>query len=400
MNCNERIKQIEEDINLSKVLTPCFIVHEGLLEDNLKILDSVQKATDCKILLALKGFAMYSTFPVARKYLYGVCASSPDEARLGREEFGREVHSFAPAYSEEDMEKLLKYSDHIIFNSISQWKKYKPKIDGYNKKNKGKNGKQIECGLRINPEYSEIKVALYNPCTANSRFGILAKDLEDVDMEGISGLHFHVMCEQGSDTLKRVLEHFEKRFGKYIKENKNIKWVNFGGGHHITREGYDLKLLCNLVKGFKERYDVQVYLEPGEAIGLNTGILVASVLDIVNNGMDIAILDTSAEDHMPDVLAMPYRPEIIGAGKSKEYDHTYRLGGVTCLAGDVIGDYSFKQQLKIGDKIAFLDMAHYSMVKTTTFNGIQLPSIALYDPIKKRIRIVKKFGYEDYKRRL
>jgi len=382
-----------QEIDLRKVDTPCFIVHEGLLKKNLEVLDSVQKDTSCKILLALKGFSMYSTFPTVKKYLYGVCASSPNEARLGREEFGREVHSFAPAYSEEDMEQLLKYSDHIVFNSINQWKKYKPKIDEYNRKNK----KNVEVGLRVNPEYSEIKIELYNPCAKNSRFGILAKDLEGINLDGISGLHFHVMCEQGSDTLKRVLEHFEKKFGKYIT---GLKWINFGGGHHITRADYDVKLLCSLVKNFKQKYNVQVYLEPGEAIGLNAGILVASVLDIVNNGMDVAILDTSAEDHMPDVLAMPYRPEIINAGKPKEYKYTYRLGGVTCLAGDIIGDYSFKEQLKIGDKLVFLDMAHYSMVKTTTFNGIQLPSIALYDPSTKKIKIVKKFGYEDYKRRL
>ncbi|MEW6528391.1 MAG: carboxynorspermidine decarboxylase [Candidatus Micrarchaeota archaeon] len=385
-----------------KIETPCFIVNEDLLKKNLKILSSVRKRTNTKIFLALKAFAMHSTFPLIKKYLDGVCASGAIEARLGKEEFGKEVHTFAPAYSKRDMDEVIRYSNCIIFNSISQWKKYRDAITESEKKL----GKKIEVGLRVNPGYSEIKTRLYNPCVPGSRLGVRPEDLECEDLDEIAskidGLHFHALCEQNSDVLVRVLKSFEKLYKNYISE---MKWINFGGGHHITRNDYDVDLLCKTINDFKKKYSVQVYLEPGEAVALNAGVLVASVLDvIIKSKMKIAILDTSAEAHMPDVLAMPYRPEIIGAGKPGEQKYTYQLTGVTCLAGDIIGDYSFAKPLGVGDKLVFLDMAHYSMVKTTMFNGVRHPSIAIYNPHKlngkENLRIVRKFGYSDYKKRL
>ena len=374
-------------VDLTKLPSPCYIVDEVLLEKNLQILADIQKRTGCKILLALKGFAMFSTFPLVKKYLNGICASSFNEARLGKEEFGKEVHVFAPAYTDEEFPQLLKISDHIVFNSFAQLNKFKPLIKKSN----------VEIGLRLNPEYSEIKVDLYNPSGKFSRLGITLDNLKGQDISGVSGLHFHTLCEQNSDTLERVLAVFEKKFEPWIRK---VKWVNFGGGHHITRPDYNIDKLCSLIIKFKEKYKVDVYLEPGEAIALNTGFLIATVMDIVHNGMDIAILDTSAEAHMPDVLAMPYKPKIIGAENEKIYDYTYRLGGLTCLAGDIIGDYSFKKPLQVGDKLIFTDMAHYSMVKNTTFNGIPLPSIIIFNSKTGKIRIVKKFGYEDYRNRL
>ncbi len=374
-----------QQIPLSQVKTPVYLVDEVLLERNLQVLDSVQKRTGAKILLALKGFAMWSTFPLVRQYLQGTTASGPIEARLGREEFGKEVHTYAPAYSEDDIEEVIRCSDHILFNSFHQFQKYRPVIP-----------KDKSLGMRVNPEYAEVKVDLYNPCGPCSRLGVTLKNFEDQSLEGLEGLHFHAMCEQGSDTLERIVEVFEKKFGKYMT---GMKWLNLGGGHHITREDYDIDRLCRIVSRLQDTYKVQVYLEPGEAIALNTGVLVASVLDIVDNCMKVAILDTSAEAHMPDVLAMPYRPGIIGAGEAGQKRHTYRLGGLTCLAGDVIGDYSFDQPLEIGSKVVFLDMAHYSMVKNTTFNGVKLPDIGIHTK-DNRVKIVRKFGYEEYRNRL
>ncbi len=376
-----------QEILASNVLSPSYIVDEVALEYNLQILDSVQKKTGCKILLALKGFAMFSTFPQVRQYLTGVCASGLYEARLGREEFGKEVHVFAPAYGKDEFKQLLPIADHIVFNSFAQWDQFRPLVQ--------KAKKKVSCGIRINPEYSEIEVQLYNPCAKYSRFGVKAEDFKQVP-EGIEGIHFHTMCEQNSDVLERTLVVIEKKFGKFLSQ---VKWVNFGGGHHITRKDYDVERLCHLIVAFKKKYSTEVYIEPGEAVALNAGILVATVLDFVHNDMDIAILDTSAEAHMPDVLAMPYRPEILGAGKPNEFKHTYRLAGTTCLAGDVIGDYSFPAPLQRGSKLAFLDMAHYSMVKNTTFNGIPLPAIGIYTK-DNQVKIVRKFEYEDYKNRL
>ncbi len=375
-------------MNIYALPTPCYVVDERLLKRNLEILDSVQQRTGCRILLALKGFSMYATFPLVGRYLKGITSSSLFEARLGYEEMGKEVHIFAPAYRDDEFDEIMTYCDHIVFNSFSQWRKFKSRVKG--------NSKHIECGIRINPEYSEISTPIYNPCYTNSRLGVTLENFEPDALEGIDGLHFHTMCEQNSDTLKRTLAVVDQKFGQYIK---GMKWVNFGGGHHITREDYDLDTLVESILFIKDKYQVEVYLEPGEAIALNTGFLVAEVMDIVKNNMDIAILDTSAACHMPDVIEMPYRPNIIGAGQSNEYPYTYRLGGLTCLAGDVIGDYSFKEPLKPGDRLVFCDMAHYTMVKNNMFNGVNLPSIALYSE-NEGMKILRSFGYEDYKSRL
>jgi carboxynorspermidine decarboxylase len=377
------------NIDFNSLATPCYIVDERLLVKNLEVLSSVQERTGCSILLAQKGFSMYSVYPLIGKYLKGVTSSSLFEARLGYEEMGKEVHVYAPAYIEEEFGELLKYIDHIVFNSFDQWRRYKDKV-------KSIKSKKIECGIRVNPEYSEIETHLYDPCYDFSRLGVTLSNFKPEELEGIDGLHFHTMCEQNSDTLERTIKVVDAKFGKYIKD---MKWLNFGGGHHITRADYDIEALVRSISYFQDKYGVKVYLEPGEAVALNTGYLVAKVLDIVDNGMKIAILDTSAACHMPDVLEMPYRPNIIDAGKPGENPYTYRLGSHTCLAGDVIGDYSFKQPLKTGDKLIFCDMAHYTMVKNNTFNGINLPSIALFSE-KDGIKIIKKFGYEDFKSRL
>lgn len=376
------------ELDFGYLPTPCYIVDERLLKRNLEILKTVQDRTGCRILLALKGFSMYAVFPLIREYLKGVTASSLFEARLGFEEMGGEVHVYSPAYIEDEFEELLKYCDHIVFNSFSQWNKYKARVRNHQK--------SIECGIRINPEYSEIETPIYNPCYAHSRLGVTLDNFRPDDLDGIDGLHFHTMCEQNSDTLERTIEVVDEKFGSYMK---GLKWVNFGGGHHITRKDYDLDRLVRTILFIKEKYHVDVYLEPGEAVALNTGYLVASVLDVVNNGMDIAILDTSAACHMPDVLEMPYRPRIIGAGYPGEFAHTFRLGGLTCLAGDVIGDYSFQNPLKPKDRLVFCDMAHYTMVKNNMFNGVNLPCIALFSE-EEGVRTLKRFGYSDYKSRL
>lgn len=377
------------DFDINTLPTPSYIVDERLLTKNLETLNSIQQRTGCRILLALKGFSMFSIFPIAGKYLKGVTASSLFEARLGYEEMGKEVHIYAPAYVDKEFDEILSYCDHITFNSFEQWNRYKDKI-------KSLKSEKISCGIRINPEYSEIATPIYDPCYQYSRLGVTSANFRPEELEGLEGLHFHTMCEQNSDTLERTIRVVEQKFGEYIKK---MKWINFGGGHHITRSDYDIETLVRSIKYFQDKYGVDVYLEPGEAVALETGYLVAKVLDIVDNGMQIAILDTSAACHMPDVLEMPYRPNIIGAGKPGEYSYTYRLGGLTCLAGDVIGDYSFKQPLKPGERLVFCDMAHYTMVKNNMFNGVNLPSIALYNQ-KEGIKVIRQFGYEDFKNRL
>lgn len=374
------------DVNL--VPTPSYVVEEQLLHKNGRILKSVADQTGCKILLAQKAFSMYSVYPTLLEYLDGTTASSLFEAKLGRQEMGKEVHIFAPAYRDDEFDEIMSLCDHIIFNSLHQWQKYKDRINNYNRK--------ISCGLRINPEYSEIETDLYNPCFQNSRFGITADKLCEADLTGLEGLHFHTMCEQNADVLERTLKVVEEKFGHWMHQ---MKWINFGGGHHITREDYDIDTLVQCINYIKDKYQVDVYLEPGEAVALNAGYLVSSVLELNDNGMQLAIMDTSAACHMPDVLEMPYRPNIIGSGKAEEYAYTYRLGGPTCLAGDVIGDYSFPEPLKEGDRLVFCDMAIYSMVKNNTFNGINLPSI-LFNTEKDGLKLIKKFGYEDFKSRL
>jgi len=376
------------NIDFKNVPTPSYVVDERLLKKNLEILKSVMDRTDCEILLAQKAFSMYSTYPLIGNYLSGTTASSLFEAKLGHKEMGKEVHIFAPAYRVEEFDEILSLCDHIVFNSIGQWEQFKGKVLSSTKK--------VSCGLRINPEYSEIETDLYNPCFINSRFGITLSKLESADLTGIEGLHFHTMCEQNSDVLERTLKVVEEKFGPRMHQ---MKWINFGGGHHITREDYDLETLVRCVNRIKDTYQVQVYLEPGEAVALNAGYLVSTVLDLLENGMQLAIMDTSASCHMPDVLEMPYRPNIIGAGTPDQYSHTYRLGGPTCLSGDVIGDYSFSEPLKVGDRLVFCDMAIYSMVKTNTFNGINLPTI-VYNSEAEGLKIIKQFSYEDFKNRL
>lgn len=376
------------NFDVQAVPSPSYVVDEKLLIANLEKMKFVIDQTGCKILLAQKGFSMFAVYPLIAQYLHGVTSSGVFEARLGYEEMGKEVHTYAPAFRENEFEEILRYSDHLVFNSFAQWKQFKSRVQ--------QQEKSIECGIRINPEYSEIEVDMYNPCFTYSRFGVTLDNFEADELEGISGLHFHTMCEQNSDTLWRTIQIIDEEFGPHLQK---MKWINFGGGHHITRADYDLETLIRCIRFMQDKYNLEVYLEPGEAIALNTGFLVSTVLDTTHNGMDIAILDTSASCHMPDVLEMPYRPEIIGAGMPNEKAHTYRLGGPTCLAGDVIGDYSFDQLLKPGDRLVFCDMAHYSMVKNNTFNGVNLPSIVLYT-VDDEINVVKQFGYEDFKQRL
>jgi len=374
--------------DIKKVPTPAYVVEERLLRKNCEILKSVIDRTGCKILLAQKAFSMYSTYPLIGKYLSGTTASSLFEARLGYEEMGKEVHIFSPAYREDEFDEILSICDHIVFNSINQWKRYKEKVKA--------SAKKVSCGLRINPEYSEIETAIYNPCIAGSRFGIKASQLNEAELDGIDGLHFHTMCEQNSDVLERTLAVVEEKFGHLLPK---MKWLNFGGGHHITRDDYDIETLVSCIRYIQDKYRLEVYLEPGEAVALNAGYLVSTVLELGENDMQLAILDTSASCHMPDVIEMPYRPKIIGSGEPGEYPYTYRLGGPTCLAGDVIGDYSFRKPLKVGDRLVFCDMAIYSMVKNNTFNGINLPAI-IYNTEKEGLKIIRQFGYEDFKGRL
>ncbi|MEK4517183.1 carboxynorspermidine decarboxylase [Paenibacillus sp. FSL H8-0122] len=376
------------DIDISNLPSPAYLVDERLLTKNLETLNYVQEKSGAKILLAQKGFSMHAMYPLVGKYLHGVTSSSLFEARLGFEEMGKEVHVYAPAYVDREFDELLRYSDHMVFNSFDQWSRFKQRVQNA--------PKQISCGIRVNPEYSEIEVPLYDPCYNFSRMGVTLPNFRPDELDGIDGLHFHTMCEQNSDTLERTLKVVEEKFGQYLH---GMKWLNFGGGHHITRPDYDLDTLIKCILHMKQTYNVEIYLEPGEAIALNTGYLVATVLDTMHNGMDIAILDTSAECHMPDVLAMPYRPGIIGAGEPGEFAYTYRLGGMTCLAGDVIGDYSFPEPLKYGDKLIFTDMAHYSMVKNHMFNGVNLPAIASYNEAEG-LKVIREFEYSDFSGRL
>ena len=374
------------DVNAVK--TPCYVTDTGLLRKNLEILKGVEERTGAKILLAQKAFSMYSVYPTIKEYISGAAASGIYEAKLAREEMGGEVHTFCPAFKDEDFGEIMEVSDHIVFNSFSQWKKFRGRIKN--------NSKKVSCGIRINPEYSEIETDIYNPCFTGSRLGTTLSAFEENELDGIEGLHFHTMCEQGAETLERTLVHVEEKFGKYLSR---MKWINFGGGHHITKEGYNIPLLESCIRRISERYGVQVYLEPGEAVALNCGFLVSEVMDFVENGAVCAIMDTSAACHMPDVLEMPYRPFIIGSGEAGEKPYTYRLGGPTCLAGDVIGDYSFDKPLEVGDRLVFCDMAIYSMVKNNTFNGMPLPWIYLASE-DGGIKLVRKFGYEDFKSRL
>jgi carboxynorspermidine decarboxylase len=368
--------------------TPVYLLDETLIEENMRILRYVKDRTGCKILHALKAYASFATFPLMSRYLDGTCASGLHEARLGRQEFKKDVHTFGAAYKDEEIRQILKYSDTIVFNSFNQLERYE--------KTARKNG--VDIGLRVNPGHAEVAAEMYNPCAPYSRLGVIYEVFKEEfpkHRNFIDGLHFHAMCEQNSDVLERILKSFERLFGPYIK---GLKWVNFGGGHHITRDDYDLECLIRIVNAFKKKYGVQVYLEPGEASVLNAGVLISSVLDIIKNVMQIAIIDASAETHMPDVLLMPYRPNVMKSAGPNEKKYTYRLAGPSCLAGDVIGDYSFDEPLDRGERLIFTDMALYSIVKNTTFNGINLPDISVIREGGK-VELIKKFGYKDYRSR-
>ncbi len=373
-------------IDYSQVPSPCYVLEESRLIRNLELLKKIEDSADVKIICALKGYSMWSTFPLIGKYLAGATASSLNEARLAREEMGKEVHVFAPVYRESEIDEILSYANHITFNSFSQWTRFKEKT-----KERG-----VSPGIRVNPEFSTVETDLYNPCGRFSRLGVTRKEFRPELLEGIEGLHFHALCEQNADALEAVLQNFEERFGEWIPR---MKWVNFGGGHHITRKDYDAERLVRILRDFHRRYPgVQVILEPGEAVGWQTGELVATVEDIVHNEKDIAILDISVSAHMPDCLEMPYRPTVLGAGNPGEKKFDYRLGGDTCLAGDIVGDYSFDSPLRVGDRIVFFDMIHYTMVKTTFFNGVPHPSIGIWKDGK--FKLVRRFTYEQFRDRL
>jgi len=369
-----------------KLPSPCYIIYEELLEKNLQMLVEVQRRANCKILLAQKAFSMYYFYPLISKYLSGATASGIYEARLAHEYMQGENHIFSPAYSEVDFPEIVKICNHIVFNSFAQWDKFKEQALK----------QKCQCGLRINPEFSTQDHAIYDPCAPGSRLGITLDKFTGQDLEGISGLHFHTLCEQGAEDLAATLKVIEEKFGKYLYK---MKWLNFGGGHLITRQGYNINLLIDLIKKMQQKYDVEIYLEPGEAVALDAGFLSSSVLEIAVNGQQNVILDTSAACHMPDVIEMPYRPNVIEGFMPKEEKYTYTFGGPTCLAGDIIGEYSFAEPLKIGDKVIFCDMAIYSMVKNNTFNGMPLPAIAAVGKDGK-ITIVKRFNYDDFKMRL
>ncbi|MBY4959885.1 carboxynorspermidine decarboxylase [Streptococcus suis] len=374
-------------MRIDQVPTPAYVIDEAKLVKNLEILKSVQDQTGCKVLLAQKAFSMYATYPLISQYLTGTTASGLYEAKLGHEEFGGEVHVFAPAFKDSDMDELLEISDHIVFNSERQLRKHVDKCRAAG----------VSIGLRINPECStQVEHALYDPCATGSRFGVRISQFSEDLLDLVDGLHFHTLCEQNSDDLKTTLDAVEAKFGSYLHR---VKWINMGGGHHVTREGYKLDVLIACIRRMQTTYDLEVYIEPGEAIALNAGYLVTEVLDIVENGIETLVLDASATCHMPDVLEMPYRPPLRDGYEAGDKQYTYRLSSNTCLTGDIIGDYSFEKPVEIGERLYFEDMAIYSFVKNNTFNGIGLPSLALMDKTGD-CRIIKEFGYDDFKGRL
>ena len=372
------------DFDLSRVPSPCFVVDEIAIERNLRILSQVGEQSGAHVLTALKAFSMFALAPLVRQYLGGTCASGIHEARLGREEYGGEVATFCAGYKDSEIDEIIALSDHIIFNSPAQKTRFAEKCRAA--------GRSV--GLRINPQHSEGEIPKYDPCAPCSRLGTPVSLLTPEALEGVDGLHMHTLCEQGFDPLARTWAAVEPQVAPYLK---GLKWLNFGGGHHITRDDYDRAALVDFLRTIREKYGVEVYLEPGEAVALDAGILIGEVLDTPENGMPLAITDISATCHMPDVIEAPYRPALLDEA---EAGHTYRLGGPSCLAGDVIGDYTWQRPLEIGQRFAFLDQAHYSMVKTNTFNGVPLPSIALWNSETDDLRLLRQFGYDDFKERL
>ena len=376
-------------INYSTIPSPCYVLDEGLLRNNLKLIRSVSEQAGVEIILAFKGFAMWSVFPIVREYVSGAAASGLHEARLAFEEMKTLAHTYSPAYTESDFNEIMTYSSHITFNSIHQFNKFLPQIR--------QSGKKISVGLRVNHEFSEVETSLYNPCAPGSRLGVMAETLNGKLPEGVDGLHFHSLCESFPSDLAKTLAAFENKFGNFLSQ---VKWVNMGGGHLMTRKGYDVQHLVELLKNFKKKYNIHVILEPGSAFAWETGDLVSTVIDIVENkGIKTAVLDVSFTGHMPDCLEMPYKPRIKNAYEPMENKPVYRMGGNSCLAGDYMGSWSFNQELKPGDRIIFEDMIHYTMVKTTFFNGVKHPSIGIWND-ETGFRLVRQFGYEDYKNKL
>lgn len=378
--------------NLDKIeKTPIYVVEEAALKRNCELLAKIKEQSGAKILLALKAFSFTASLKLISKYLDGATCSGLWEAKLAKEFMGKEIHTYSPAFKDDEIDEITELSNHIVFNSLNQLNKYKDKAL--------KKGKSI--GLRVNPELSLAPKALYNPCARFSRLGILAKDLKDEHLQGVSGLHFHALCEESAESLELVLKSFEDKFGKFFKK---LRWLNFGGGHHISKKGYNVDKLIKLCKDFSSKYNLEIYLEPGEAVAWQCGSLVSSVIDIVHNEKNIALLDTSNEAHMPDTVIMPYTSEVANArileknSKPKQDEHSFLLAGISCLAGDVMGEYAFKKELKVNDKVVFLDQAHYSIVKNTTFNGVRLPSLGFLRE-NGDLELVKSFSYEDFKRR-
>jgi carboxynorspermidine decarboxylase len=375
------------EIDFSSFPSPCYVLDESRLRRNMEILDRVQLESGAKIICALKGYSLWASFGIVKQYLHGTTASGLYEAKLGHEEFGGEVHVYSPAFTESDMDEILGIADHISFNSFSQWTRFREMV---------KNApRHVSAGIRVNPEFSEVETPLYDPCVPFSRLGVTKAEFRPDLLEGLDGLHFHSLCGKGADTLERTIAVIEANFAEFLPQ---VKWVNFGGGHHITKASYDVDGLIRVIKAFKEKWGVEVILEPGEAVGWQTGWLVSSVVDLMHNGMGIGILDVSVSAHMPDCLEMPYRPEILGAGEALEKPHTYRLGGTTCLAGDIVGDYSFDKPLEIGQQLIFDDMIHYTIVKTTMFNGVKHPSIGILRE-NGTFDVVREFTYADFKHR-
>lgn len=375
------------DFDIESVPSPCFVVDLGALRRNAAILGRLSSESGAKVLLALKGFALTSVFECLKPHVSGVCASSPNEARLGRECFGGEVHSYSPAFSSEALDRCLAFSDHVVFNSLGQLDAFAPRV----------RSRGLSLGLRVNPLYSEGRVPIYDPCAPGSRLGVPIGQLSSEHLKALDGLHMHALCEQGADVLVRTMEVLEGHFGEALS---SLGWLNLGGGHHITQPDYDLDALVMLCQRLRRDYGVQVILEPGEAVAINTGALVTRVLDLPHNQISLGVLDCSVSCHLPDVLEMPYRAEIRGGALPGEHEHLYRLGGQSCLAGDVLGDYSFPFPLRLGQRLLLEDMSHYTMVKTTTFNGVDLPSIAIYEPETGEVEVLRAPSYEDFSSRL
>ncbi len=384
-------------IDFSKIPSPCFVLEEKKLRRNLELIKSVKDNAGCTIILALKGFSMFSAFPIVKEYIKGATSSSLNEARLCFEEMGTKAHVYAPAYREDEWDELMSYTKHITFNSLNQWERFKSKLPSPIGRGSKGEGEEVSCGIRINPQYSEVTTDLYNPCIAGSRLGVTAEQIGEKLPQGIDGLHFHSLCESDSFALERTLKAVEEKFGHLLHQ---AKWLNMGGGHLMTREGYNTEHLIGLVKNIQQKYNVEVILEPGSAFAWQTGYLRSKVMDLFNSqGINAVILDVSVSAHMPDCIEMPYKPRIWGATDAVNNKPAYRMGGLTCLAGDYVGDYSFEKDINIGDDIIFDDMIHYTMVKTTTFNGVNLPSIGIWK-MNDTFQLVRKYGYESYKDRL